>query len=146
MNAEEALKRFETQLTDAGFHVRRVGVNPISFCLVCAGQNVGQIKIWAPLKPKFNEVHDRWRDAIKGCWVTAQQESSPVARGDGGHWREVDQLLAHFEPYREDFLDFEDLANAVIAALRADRVRAPDLDTLQYDFSAIERAAKSRGK
>jgi hypothetical protein len=141
---EDVLNNFETQLAEAGFQVCRSGVNPIAYRLVCGGQSAGQVKVWAPLKPKFNEVRDRWRDDVKTCWAKAQDPSA-VRDADGGNWREANLLLALFEPYRQDFLDFEDVAEAVTAALRADRLPAPDAHTIRYDFAAIERAARSRG-
>jgi hypothetical protein len=144
MSIETHLRDFEARLAAAGLMVRRTGSNPVAFRLTSAGENVGKVNVWAPLNAKFNEVRDRWRDSVRACWIAAQEQSSPAAGDDGGHWPQVDQLLAYFAPNRHDFLDFEDLASAVIAALRRDRLPAPDLETLRYDFSAIERAATSR--
>jgi hypothetical protein len=146
MSTEEMLKTFEARLVEAGFAVNRTGSNPVSFRLSSGGKNVGQARVWAPLKAKFNEVRDQWRDGVKACWKSAEGDGSGTPGGDGGHWQAVDRLLAQFAPYRRDFLDFEDLASAVIAALRKDRLPAPDIETLRYDFFAIETAARSRGK
>lgn len=58
----------------------------------------------------------------------------------------VERILARLAPYRDDFLDFEDPARILIAALREDRLPIPDVESLRHDFYAIERIARSRGR
>jgi len=138
----DLLSRFEAQLAAAGFQVQQAGANPIVYRLVCGGERAGQVKVWHPLNAKFHEVRDRWRDIAKRCWDAAQQERA-ASGGDGrDHWLEVDRLMKLLAPYRHDFLDFIDLATAVVVALQVDGVPAPSIDALRYDFSAIERAIR----
>ena len=144
ISAEEMLKKFEARLVEAGYAVNRTGSNPVLFRLTSGGKNVGQVRVWAPLNAKFNEVRDQWRDVARNCWRSAQEDGFGTAAGDAGHWQAVDRMFAQFAPYRHDFLDFENLASAVIAALRTDQLPVPDIETLRYDFFAIETAARSR--
>jgi hypothetical protein len=145
VTTEETLKRFEVQLVDAGFQFSRSGVNPIVYRLLCRGQCAGQVKVWAPLKVKFNEVRDEWRDEVLSCWAKAQAHPK-VASTERDHWGEAKRLFASFEPYKLDFLDFEDLAKAVATALHAEGRPAPDVETMRYDFAAIEKAIGFRGE
>jgi hypothetical protein len=56
MSVEPVLKAFEERLIRAGFVVHRSASNPVTFGLEHDGKKIGHVRVWAPLKPKFNEV------------------------------------------------------------------------------------------
>jgi hypothetical protein len=139
MSPEEHLADFESRLAHDGFLVQRSGSNPVVFRLVRAGQNAGQVKVWPPLKAKFNEIRDQWRDAVRKSW----EADATAVQSDPRHWLELDRLLALFSPYRDDYFDFEDLARALNTALRESGATVTDVSSLRYDYDAIERAVRS---